>query len=284
MTAAFDPRIVRVGFDLPSGHVDLEGLAIYASGRKYASGIQAECTCRVFNLTRERQNSILTTASPLLKQGQERTPINMTLDVGRESYGTFRLFEGYVFQGGMTQPPDIGILLRSLTNNLLTGVIAGASQPRTALLSVIARSVAQANGLTLSFQAADKQINNWSVSGSAQQQINRLGQVGGVDAFVDNSTLVVIDSGKARDGDSVLINAQTGMVGIPQVTDIGVAVRVMINNAIQVGGSVTIESELNPAANGTFKVIQLNFEVASRDQPFWYTLVCSNLAFYQGSQ
>lgn len=284
MTSAFDQRIVQVGVQFDDAVTTFEGLAISASGRKYSNGIMAECQCRIYNLTRERQNYILTQASPLVRPGVERTPINMFLDVGRESYGTFRLFEGYVFQCGMTQPPDIGIMLRSLTNNFQTGVIAGASQPAITQLSVIAAGVAQANGLTLSFQATDKQIDNWSTSGSVAQQVNKLGQMGGVDAFIDNNTLVVLDSDKYRDGDTFLINAASGMVGIPQVTDSGVLVKVMINNAIEVGRSVQIESELNPAANGTFKVVQLNFEVANRDQPFFYTLACSNLAYYQGAQ
>lgn len=283
MTAAFDQRIIKVGLQFDDGVVTFEDLAIQARGRKFASSCMNECEARIFNLTKQQQNYVLTKASPLAQPGKERTPINLTLDVGRQSYGTFRLFEGYVFQCGATQPPDIGITLRSLTSNFLTGVIAGSAQPDNTLLSVIAAGVAKSNSLTLEFKATDKQINNWSVSGSVLQQVNMLGQVGGVDAFVDNNTLVVLDSNKSRTEGPRLINASTGMVGIPQVTDSGVLVRMMVDNSIELGGSVTIESALNPAANGTYKVVQLNFDVATRDQPFFYTLVCSNLAYYQGT-
>ena len=61
-------------------------------------------------------------------------------------------------------------------------------------------------------------------------------------------------------------------------------VKLMMDNSIELGGSVSVQSDLNPAANGTYKVVQANFEVASRDHPFWYTLYCSNLAYYQGTQ
>jgi hypothetical protein len=308
MPSFFDSCLVEVTLQVAGQPLILSGLNIISSGTKYANDISAECECRIYNLTREQQNNILTTASPLYKcecriynltreqqnnilttasplykAGQPRTPINMTLCIGRESYGTFVLWKGYVFHSGMTQPPDIGIVLRVLTNNLLTGLIAGVNQPQTALLSVIARGVAQANGLTLAFQATDKQVNNFVVNGSAQQQLHALGQIGGIDVINDNGELVIIDSVKARAGDNIVIDAANGMVGIPTATDTGVLVRVMATNAIKVGCGVTIDSQLNPAANGTYKVIQLGFEVASRDQPFWYNLYCSNLPLYQGT-
>ncbi|OJW21164.1 MAG: hypothetical protein BGO49_24430 [Planctomycetales bacterium 71-10] len=285
MPSAFDGRLMRLTVQLPSGPQSFDQqFAIQASGRKYAGGIQGEAQVRVFNLTREAQNYILTQASPLARPGVERTPINIALDVGRESTGLFRLYEGYAFQGGMTQPPDIGITFRALTNNLLTGVIAGSNAGGLAALDRLASNVARANGLELSFQSrqAGKLVSNWSVSGSAQRQIEQLALAGDVDAFVDGSTLVVLDHDALRDGADVLISADTGMVGIPQVTDSGVVVRAMIDPAIKVGCGVTIVSKLNPAANGSYKVVQLNFEAASRETPFWYTLACSNLAYYQG--
>ena len=72
-------------------------------------------------------------------------------------------------------------------------------------------------------------------------------------------------------------------MGIPQVTQQGVNVTVMINPEIQLGGTVTIDSAMNPAANGTYKVIKINFEIANRDEPFWYILETSNLGYYQGN-
>lgn len=286
MASAFDSRIFKLTIQAPEGSREFnEDFTIRASGRKYAGNIQAEAEIRIYNLTRDMQDYLLTQASPLYKQGQDRTPINIALDVGRKSTGLFRLYEGYAFQCGMTQPPDIGITFRALTNNLLTGLIAGANMAQQVPLRQIAQNVATNNGLQLDFQSSQggKLISNWSVSGSAQQQIESLGLAGDIDVFVDGAVLVVIDHNAMRDASDILISADTGMVGIPQVTDDGILVKVMINPAIKVGCGVKIDSKLNPAANGTFKVTRLYFEVASRDTPFWYTLCCSNLALYQGT-
>ena len=247
---------------------------------------QNTCECRIFNLTKQLRNTILTLASPLIIRppGQpQRAPVIMSLKIGRQSYGTFLLFTGNVISCDVTQPPDIGITLRALTNNFQMAVIQGLQMPANTLLSEIAKQIADGQGLFLDFEATDKQVNNYSYTGAANNNIQKLNEMGGIQAFVDNNTLVVLNAGAARKGDNIMINDATGMVGIPQVTEQGVLVKVMVNPAIHLGGSVTINSVTNPAANGTFKVIKINYEIASRDQPFWYVLECSNLAYAQGA-
>lgn len=282
MTAAFDPRLVKVTLDLPGGTQEYQDIAIFAQGRLFGSPIQNVCECKIFNLTKQNTDFIVTQASPLKSP---RTPIFMALDVGRQSYGTFRLFQGNVIAAEVTQPPDIGICLRSLTSNFLTGAIQGVQQGGSTSLMRISQAIAARGGWVLNFQATDKQIANYSFTGSVNAEMQYLQNIGGINVFTsaDDSTLYVIDATKPIDGDPILISPATGMVGVPQVTDSGVNVRVMINNGIKLGGSVTIQSDLNPAANGTFKVVQILFDVANRDNPFWYSLYCSNLAYYQGT-
>jgi hypothetical protein len=297
MSVAFDPRVVEVEIVLPTGETytfanQNPSLAIYASGSKFCSANQNTCECRIFNLTRELRNAILTLASPLLAPpanspvaaANPRPPVILNLKVGRVSTGTFLLFTGNVIACEMTQPPDIGIVLRSLTNNYNTAIIENIQFPAITNLSGIAGAIAQKNGLFLDFEATDKQIGNYSYAGSLQQNVQKLNEMGGVQAGVDNQTLYVINASSARKNTGFTISESTGMVGIPQVTAQGVTVRVMINSAIQIGGAVTIQSVMNPAANGTFKVAKIDYEIASRDQPFWYVLLCSNQGIFQGEQ
>ena len=76
----------------------------------------------------------------------------------------------------------------------------------------------------------------------------------------EERTLWITDQNKARKNTGFILNASTGMVGVPQVTESGVVVRAMINSAIQIGGEITIQSTVNPAANGTFKVLKMDAE------------------------
>lgn len=280
MAAAFDPRIIQVSIAFPDETLTFEGLSIYATGRKFQAAPQNTCECRIYNLTKEHRNYIITKTSPLLAK---RVPIQMALNVGRESYGTFRLFEGYVMSNGTTQPPDIGLSFISLTSNFLIGKILSDTQSSYTQLSVIAQNIAANNSLTLSFLATDKQIDCYSYNGCAAYQIQDLNEMGGVVAYVDDNVLIVTDAGSSRNKGFRTVSAETGMVGIPQFIERGVRVKMMIDNTVQLGDTITIQSKMLPAADGDYVVQAMLFEVASRDQQFFYTLDCRTVNYYPGT-
>lgn len=271
MTSAFDSRIVQVSIQFPEGDVTFEGLSIYVTGQKFLAAAQNTCQCRISNLTKEQRNYILSRTSPL---NIKLTPLPMVIRVGRESYGTFVLFNGYISMSKSTQPPDIGIVLTSLTNNFEIGnILADTQSPSTSMLA-IAQNIARNNGLVLDFQATDKQISNFSYNGSAAYQINELNELGGIIAFIDNSVLTVLDAGMPNNKGSRLISADRGMVGIPEFTHAGVLVRMMVDNTVQLGNMITLQSEMLPAANGDYIIQKITFDIASRDQQFYYVLDC----------
>ena len=279
--SAFDGRLVQIEIIVPSGMYTFnQNLAIRASGQKFLSGVAANCECRIFNLTPSLRQEIITLSSPLK---QPRTLPFINVSVGRESSGLFLLYSGQVILADVMQPPDIGLVLRSLANNFQTGSIQNVQYGAMTPLSQIVNGIGKAGGWQVNNQCTDKQIANFSYTGTPNDGVDELNQMGNVQACVDNGILNVVDANKALSNSPYILNQATGMVGIPQVTDMGVTVKMMINNQIQIGGSVTVESIVNPAANGTYKINQIYYEIASREPPFWYTLVCSNLGIYNGS-
>lgn len=279
--SAFDDRLMEIDIILPGETVTLnESFYLYASGQKFLSATSASCECRIYNLTKEVRQQIITLSSPLL---QPRKPIFIQISAGRLSYGKFLLFDGQVLLADVLQPPDIGIVLRGLANNFITGQIENIQYGANTQLSTIVDGVAKSGNWQVNNQCSSKNISNFNYTGTPKDGVEQLNQMGGIQACVDNGVLTTVDADKSLKGDPYILNASTGMVGIPQVTDQGVIVKMMINNQIQLGGSVTVQSEVNPAANGTYKILQINYEIASRDQPFWYILVCSNLGLWNGS-
>jgi hypothetical protein len=282
MSSAFDSRLIEVDIVLPDATLTFtQDFAIYANGQKFFSTNAAVCECRIFNLTPSQRNQIITLASPLK---QPRTKVLMNVKVGRVSTGLSLLYTGQVILADVMQPPDIGIVLRSLANNFLTGQIENVQYAANSSITQIAEGTAKAGGWNLNNQCTSKTINNFGYTGTPLDGVEKLNQMGAIQACVDNGTLIITDASKAVNGAAYVLNSSTGMVGIPQVTDQGVIVKMMINNTIQIGGSVTVQSTTNQAANGTYKIMQIEYEIASRDQPFWYTLVCSNLGLFNGTQ
>jgi hypothetical protein len=290
MTGAFDNRLVSVTLTLLSGTVTFQALAILARGRMYANAQAAECELSLFNLTKDQRNQVLTQASPMNlgkvnSPNGQYVPVNMTLNVGRESYGTFTLFQGNVIACNVTQPPDIGVILRGLTQNYMSSVLAGIYQSAMTLLSSVVKGVADSLKIPCENTATDRYIGNYSFSGGVLDQVRKLNLIGGILAYIDpmSNTLIVHDSDKSRPGGSILVSANTGMVGIPQVTEVGVIVKVMLAPSYRLGGQIEVVSEINPAANGTYFIYAINFDVANRDTPFWLTLNCRTLAYFMGT-
>ena len=70
--------------------------------------------------------------------------------------------------------------------------------------------------------------------------MDNLNQLGPIKAYIDNGTLIVTDCNGARSGGPIVISAATGMIGVPEVTETGVRVRVLILQEISQGQEITI--------------------------------------------
>lgn len=279
---AFDNRLVRFGVTIDDETIEYDQTyQILATGTKYTDGTLGECALRIDNISKDTRDMLIAKTSPWVIP---RTYANITLDVGRESIGTFRLFEGQATAANPTQPPDIGLIFTSLTLSFLLGNIGTLNMGPISKLSSICQRVATMLGVSLEFKATDRNIGNYSFGGPLVKQVQKLNDMGGICAFVDNTKLVVLNSNQARSEEPITVSAATGMIGVPQITELGVCVKTLINNEIKVGDSVKIESIINPAANGTFIVYKLGFEVASRDVPFYWLLELRKPEFTLGFQ
>jgi hypothetical protein len=277
MTAnAIDQRVINVAIQVSGGtKIYSYPLMIRATGTKYANALQNEAEIILTNLDRETQDYILTETSPY---NLNRTPKTVTLSAGRESYGTAVIYVGNIVTSRVTQPPDIGIVLKCLTGNFIKGNILARSQPGQATLSQISKQINQDLGTLLNFQATDRNISNYNFTGAAPKQVDLLNSFGGINAFVDDNTLFVLNAGKALRGKIKIVNATTGMIGIPEFTEWGIKVKFLLDNQTSIGGGLMLTSQQYPAANGTYIIYKLGFDIATRDTPFYYIAECRRVS------
>lgn len=263
-----DPRIIKVSIEVNGRLKTYSGpLAITVSGTKYGNALQNEAEIVLENLDRATQDYILTETSPY---NLNRTPKIVTVEAGRVSYGTALIYSGNVVTSSVTQPPDIGITLKCLTGNFVKGNILTRNQPGSATLKQISQQVAQDTNTILNFQATNKSIANYAFSGAALNQVELVGSMGGVNAFIDNNVLVVKDAFIPLTNTLRILSAETGMIGIPEFTEQGIKVKFLLDNRTTLGGSLRIQSKLYPAANGDYVIYKLGFQIATRDTPFYY--------------
>lgn len=253
-------------------------MAITARGTKYGNGLFNECQVTLTNLTKDTQDYILTQTSPY---NLNHAPKVITIDAGRQSYGTTRIFTGTVFTAKPTQPPDISVILRCLENGFNGGNIINQNQGTTQL-STISKQAADANGLTLIFEATDGPVSNFSYTGAANGLINALSEQGpsigaGIDVFQDGTRLIVKNKNVPLTGPTRIINKGNGMIGIPEFVEYGIRVKYLLDNITSMGRAITVESEIYPAVNGTYIIYKLDFDIATRENPFYYIAEASRL-------
>lgn len=275
MAQAFDLRIVKISIEV-NGQLKTYSspMQITANGTKYANALQSECTVTIDNLDKPTQDFLLTETSPY---NLNRTPKTIIVEAGRESYGTAVIYKGNIVNAIVSQPPDITVTLKCLTGNFIKGNVISRTQPGSATVSQISQQIAQDTNTVLNFQATDKNVGNYAFSGGALDQISALGTLGNYNVFIDNDTLIVKDALIPISGSTRILSAETGMIGIPEFTERGLKVKMLIDNQTRLGGALDIRSTQYPAANGIYIIYKLGFQIASRDTPFYYIAEAARL-------
>lgn len=272
MASIPDLRRIRFGIEI-SGRINwYEGLRVRAGGTKFANAQQNECTLTVSGLSMSTRDHLLTETSPF---NSNRTPKRLIIEAGRVSTALFRIFIGDIVSAEPSAPPDVDVIIKAKTQSAQSSnVVAIASGP-ISKLSAISQRVADEIGLGLDFQALDKNISNFSYTGAALKMVNLLQDSGGVRAFIDDETLIVKNYGSALSGRIRILGADTGMVGIPKATEKGLDVTFLIDSESLLGGMIRLDSKMNKSLNGDYVIDQLKFDVASHEDPFFYTATCS---------
>lgn len=266
-----DQRIVRVGIEVNGELRMYEDLWISATGSKFANPLQNECEVKISNLSKDVRDYLLTETSPF---NANKTPKRIILEAGRVSTGTFRMFEGDITECTPSQAPDITLTIKAKTGQFNKGTVVGKSHAAQTALRRIAQDVADSLSLTLVFEAKDKNISNYSFTGAALKQVDKLGEAGNVNAYVDDKKLIVKDYNVPLQGVSHVLNQSTGLIGIPEITEQGVKVQYLLDPKSQLGGEIELESELNKAASGKYVIFKLSFEISNRDIPFYTIAEC----------
>lgn len=266
-TTELDPRLLRISIEINGQLKSYEDLDMSASGTKYANANQNECEVKISNLDQATRDYLLTETSPFNKN---KTRKILRVEAGRVSTGYSLVFQGDITNAVGAQPPDITLTLKAAAGDYAKGQIVSRSQAGVVPLRNIAARIAQDLGLSLSFQAAPKQVSNYSFTGSAAKQVELLGRLGRMNAYVDDAALVVKDWNKPLADRVREVNLDTGMIGIPEFTETGIKVKLLFDNQTVLGGALRVTSRLNPAANGLYTVAKLGFELASRDTPFYF--------------
>lgn len=264
-----DLRRIRIGIQVGGGINWYEGLRVKATGTKHADPTQNECVVTMSGLSKDVRDSLLSATTTSTRR--------LIVEAGRVSTGVSQIFVGDIYEGEPSSPPDVDVVLKAKTGNGEAAKVSVVSGEPMRPLRAIAQGVAADLGVGLDFQATDKNIANYAYAGSSIKQLNVLQNAGGVQAFIDDRTLVVKDAGRPLSGRTRIVSMDTGMVGIPKRTEEGVEVTYLIDGPSDLGGSLDLRTVFNPTLNGVYTINQLKFDIESHGDPFNYTAICTRV-------
>lgn len=270
----FDDRLLRIGIETRGRIAWFEGLAIEASVTKTTAITANEATVKITNLSKSTRDAILTETSPWNKIATRKS---IVIEAGRKSYGYSRIFSGDIMSASPAQPPDITITITAKTNAWNKGAVISQSYGATTQARTVAGDIADSMGLVLQYDAQDKRLGSYTFTGSKADQLRKLQELGGVDAYIDDGVLVVQTLGRVRSATAALqvsdvLSAESGMVGIPEATEHGVKVKMMFEPHSKCGAEVNVRSIINPALSGRYIIFKMQYDLCNRSEPFYNTI------------
>lgn len=282
MVQQFDPRLLRVGIEVGKEVRWYEGLAIECSISKMASAASAnDATVKITNISRETRNLILTEATPW---NTLRVRKQIIVEAGRQSYGYSRIFVGDIMTATPSQPPDIALTISARTNAWNKTQPVAKSYSGTVSSNKVAQDIADSMGLTLSFEATPRNIGSYAFTGAKSKQLDRLAELGRVTAYIDDGRLVVLDVGnplKETEKQTNVLDLTSGMIGLPEVTEQGIKVKMMFEPYSKCGGEIEVKSVINPVVNGDYIIYKMTYDLANRQDQFYTSLECYKKGRYK---
>jgi hypothetical protein len=148
----------------------------------------------------------------------------------------------------------------------------------------IMKQIATSANLKFENNGVNVKLASPNFPGSPRQQAKACAEHAGIEWIIDNGTLAIWPRGQSRSSAATLLSPQTGMVGYPTFTSMGIMVKSIFNKGLAFGGKITVQSQLTPA-NGEWIIYNLNYELdAQLPRGSWFCVMAASKAKFAVSK
>lgn len=184
-----------------------------------------------------------------------------------------RIFVGCICTTNMTNPPNINVQIQCATNQNDRAQLSAVNYPKTGTFENLVNWSAGQLGLTPIYDVdggprtvrVQPKIYNVAALPVMLQAMYRKD----IAVYIDDDKLIVKSIFKALNGPVIDVNVNTGLIGVPAMTEWGVRFMTLADVAVKIGGAVKLTSIMNPALNGTYVVTSVEYTLESRGNS-WY--------------
>lgn len=264
-------RVMRVEFSTPMGVKRLDGIDVNFSATKFMSGVMNEAFIDIYNLARSDIEYLTTYTSEFIAKNENK---RIRVFAGYKETNLSLIYDGTIVNAIPTSPPDICLKCKALTNYFDNKKTISMNLTGNINLSNVCQYAAQNMKLALDFSvSSDKKLAGFSFTGNVGDMIKEIEEAGSYDVWFDSEALHIADKGKGNEKlPAKLVNENTGMIGIPKVDAVGCEVTILLDNSVEIGQKILLESIAIPSASGTYVIYEIKYDLNLRGNNYYMIL------------
>lgn len=254
-------------------------------------GLASSAHVDIYNLKRETLDYLTTSASTWLnKRRLMQLYAGYDDDVGL-------MISGEIMEAMPIGNPDVALRVKLLSDIRWQTNTIDVRKDNIKIGDLLEYAAGTA-GYAVNMDSRTKKANEWlnttldkfSYTGSSNGLIKKIQEMVGGYGLTDknliistyNDQIFVWEPNNVSSNKKV-VSKDTGMIGYPKPTGVGVDVQVLLNPRFRVGEVITLKTDRMPTFNGDYIVTAITHEGEMRGQNWYTTLQCSNMENYTGT-
>ena len=245
--------------------VTLEGYRVHADVVKGGLPSLDSANIRIYGVSQ----SIMNTVTRLGRPYSTIRNNTVTIEAGDAKNGLAQVFTGIMVNayGDFGGIPEACIQITANAGLLgLVKPVSPISYPDGADVATIMAEIAASMGLSFINSGVSARLPTCYFPGTAIDQMRAVAKAANVNAIPNGGpngqTLEIWPMDGVRGGQIPTIGPDTGLVGYPQYSDLGVEVTTLYTPGLAFGGQFNLETSVLPA-KGLWKVLRLAYELQS---------------------
>lgn len=206
----------------------------------------------------------------------KKTPRNkIAVYAGEEGKGVSLIFSGEITSAFADfNAPDVKFKIEAMTGYFgsITPARPMTYQGGTDVGGIISQ-LAGDMGYNFKNTGVSVQLSNPVLNGSPMDKAQAAAKAAGADLLVDDDSIILSPRGQGNGempgGNTVVLRADTGMIGHPSFDQQGIVVKSLYNPAFRQGGLVRVKS-IVPKASGIWRITKLLHKLQNMG-PDWHT-------------
>lgn len=276
-------RVVRATFEGKGGKLTVENLRMQFTVEKSIGSKQNTATLSVWNLTASHRKQL----------GDEFDKV--TIEAGYKGGNIGVIFKGDVSDVTTTRDEadiqseiECGDGDKAIQKGAASKTFPKGTKPKE-IVEHLAKTLPDVSmGEIKGLDDLPATTRPYSVFGFSWRELDTLGRAHGFYWSIQNGEFQAVKADKAL-GEVAVISKETGMIGIPNITDKGVKVTCLLNPTLAPGKVIKVRSSFLDEASardkrdsdeggGKFRIASVTFTGGNREDPFYCEIEANRLS------